>query len=118
MVRIEEVGRTAASALPLDEHGEVVRPVPRPATPARRRAPRKPRSAPKPVPVELAVQEPSANGASEGPQPPAEAEGASEGSQPPLAEAEGEDGVQSKPRRRGRRGGRRRSAAKAETTSE
>ncbi len=110
MVRIEQVGRTAASALLLDEHGEVVRPAPRPATPAGRspigrRAPRKPRSAPKPVPVELAVQEPSANGASEGSQP--------------LAEAESEDdGVQSKPRRRGRRGGRRRSAGKAETTSE
>jgi ribonuclease G len=119
MVRIEEVGRTAASALLLDEHGEVVRPVPRPATPARRRAPRKPRSAPKPVPVELAVQEPSANGASEPPQPLAEAEGASERSQQPPAEAEGEgDGVQSKPRRRGRRGGRRRSAAKAETSTE
>ncbi len=114
MVRIEQVGRTAASALLLDEHGEVVRPVPRPigdrpAAPARRRAPRKPRSAPKPVPVEpvpveLVVEAPSANGASEHSEPP--------------VEVEAEDGVQSKPRRRGRRGGRRRSAAKAETTSE
>src|SRR5258707_3648472 len=32
MVRIESVGRTAASALLLDESGEVIRPVPRPAT--------------------------------------------------------------------------------------
>jgi ribonuclease G len=105
MVRIEQVGRTAASALLLDEHGEVVRPAPRPAAPpARRRAPRKPRPAPKPVPVELAVVQPSENGSSEH-------------SEPPVEVGE-EDAVQSKPRRRGRRGGRRRSAAKAETSSE
>ena len=35
MVRIEQVGRTAASALLLDEHGEVVRPAPRPDRPRR-----------------------------------------------------------------------------------
>jgi ribonuclease G len=103
MVRIEQVGRTAASALLLDENGEVVRPAPRTTAPARRRAPRKPRSAPKPVPVELVVEEPSSNGAVEPPEPP--------------VEAVDEDAVQSKPRRRGRRGGRRRSAAKAEATS-
>jgi ribonuclease G len=107
MVRIEQVGRTAASALLLDENGEVVRPAPRAATPPRRRAPRKPRTAPKPVPVELAVEEPASNGAHE----------SSEPSEPPTEPAE-EDGVQSKPRRRGRRGGRRRSAAKAEASTE
>jgi ribonuclease G len=106
MVRIEQVGRTAASALLLDEHGEVVRPAPRPAAPPRRRGPRKPPTAPKPkpVPVELVVEEPSANGASERSEPP--------------VEVAAEDGVQSKPRRRGRRGGRRRSAAKAEASTE
>jgi ribonuclease G len=96
MVRIEQVGRTAASALLLDEQGEVVRPVPRPATPRRR--PRPSRSVPTPAPVELAVEEPASNGASAQPTETAE-----------------ENGVQSKPRRRGRRGGRRRSAAKAKT---
>jgi len=122
MVRIEQVGRTAASALLLDENGEVVRPVPRPAVPARRRAPRKPRVAakPTPVPVELVVDAPSANGASE----PAEhadrpidrSEASAEPTEP-LGEVAQEDAVQSKPRRRGRRGGRRRSAAKAEAGS-
>jgi ribonuclease G len=108
MVRIEQVGRTAASALLLDEHGEVVRvggpPSRRAAAPPRRRAPRKPRSTPKPVPVELAVAEPSVNGSSER-------------SEPPVEVAE-EDGVQSKPRRRGRRGGRRRSTAKEPASTE
>ena len=40
MVRIDQVGRTAASALLLDESGEVVTPAPRPPAPAKRR-PRK-----------------------------------------------------------------------------
>jgi ribonuclease G len=40
MVRIDQVGRTAASALLLDEAGEVVVPAPRPPAPAKRR-PRK-----------------------------------------------------------------------------
>jgi ribonuclease G len=113
MVRIEQVGRTAASALLLDEHGEVVRPVPRPAAPPRRR-PRRPR----------ATVEPSANGvpangvpADGVPAAGAPADGAPGRAEPPV-EAPAEDGVQSaKPRRRGRRGGRRRSAAKAETTN-
>jgi ribonuclease G len=61
MVRIDTVGRTAASALLLDESGEAIRPAPRPT------------------------------------------------SRP------GADGLQSTARRRGRRGGRRRSAAKAST---
>ncbi len=136
MVRIEQVGRTAASALLLDENGEVVRPAPRPAAPPRRRAPRKPRAAakpkPEPVPVELVVEEPSVNGASEHSELPAEHTGSSadhskpspEPSELPAepsesqAEVGQEDAVQSKPRRRGRRGGRRRSAAKAEAGTE
>jgi ribonuclease G len=126
MVRIEQVGRTAASALLLDENGEVVRParvggLSSPAPP-RRRAPRKPRAAakpkPEPVPVELVVEQPSANGVSEHAEPPAEhAEKLAAPSEPP-AEVAQEDAVQSKPRRRGRRGGRRRSAAKAEAGTE
>jgi ribonuclease G len=115
MVRIEQVGRTAASALLLDENGEVVRPAPRPPAPPRRRAPRKPRVAAKPKPapalVELVVEEPSSNGASERAESPVE-------SPEPLTEVGQEDAVQSKPRRRGRRGGRRRSAAKAEASTE
>jgi len=146
MVRIEQVGRTAASALLLDENGEVVRPAPRPASPpARRRAPRKPRSTPKPAsraastasesdtatPAEdsdekgakPAAAEPVAAGK---PEAPAEAqkgkraasteEEAGESTEPPR-EGE-EDDVQSKPRRRGRRGGRRRSTAKAPSAAE
>jgi ribonuclease G len=147
MVRIEQVGRTAASALLLDENGEVVRPAPRPtAPPARRRAPRKPR-APKPATQPLSAA--AKNGAAtdgDGEKPgkeisapapieagePTTSEGkptASEGkpAAAPAGEAgeqsepprEGEeDGVQSKPRRRGRRGGRRRSAAKAPSAAE
>ena len=136
MVRIEQVGRTAASALLLDENGEVVHPVPRPAAPPRRRAPRKPRAAakpkPEPVPVELVVEEPSVNGTSEHSESTAHDAGPSADRSERQAEPSGspaepsespgevaeEDAVQSKPRRRGRRGGRRRSAAKAEASTE
>ena len=124
MIRIDQVGRTAASALLLDEEGNVVSP------PARQSAPRAQRSgsgggsgagrssrsrrgrtqadsegaearreAGLAGPVEAIEDEPeqvSANGAAP-----------AEGGEPD------EDGLQSKPRRRGRRGGRRRSAAKA-----
>jgi ribonuclease G len=127
MVRIEQVGRTAASALLLDENGEVVRPAPRSPAPTRRRSPRKPRAAakPKPAPVELVVEQPSVNGASEHSELPADhaessadhAKPSAEPSEPPV-EVGQEDAVQSKPRRRGRRGGRRRSAAKAEAGTE
>jgi ribonuclease G len=101
MVRIEQVGRTAATALLLDENGEVVRPAPRSATPAKRR-PRRTRAkapvkkvaedSPELEPVAVAVAAPDEPG--------------------------GDEDVSSKPRRRGRRGGRRRSAAKAESSSE
>jgi ribonuclease G len=112
MVRIENVGRTAASALLLDESGEVVRPAPRPA--ARPAAKRSRRRSTKPV-ERPAVLEPSS--AEEGqPEPVAEIEPQTA---PVQAEGDGtEDDLQSKPRRRGRRGGRRRSAAKAQATSE
>jgi len=102
MVRIDQVGRTAASALLLDESGEVITPAPRAPAPAKRR-PRKRPPAPKPdadTPSPESVQ--ALNGAS-----PKDEAGSAE-----RADVS-EDGLQSKPRRRGRRGGRRRSAAKA-----
>ena len=112
MVRIDQVGRTAASALLLDESGEVITPAPRTPTPVpakrrpRKRAPAAPKpEAEKPVPEAGSTapeQVPAMNGAA--PEDAAES----------AVEADGsEDGLQSKPRRRGRRGGRRRSAAKA-----
>ncbi|HXD56032.1 MAG TPA: Rne/Rng family ribonuclease [Solirubrobacteraceae bacterium] len=122
MVRIAEVGRTAASALLLDEEGNVVEAPARAATaerPASRRSgsgsgrggrgrrnraqadgegEEARREAGLAGPVEAIDDEPE--------QPSAEGEASEPG------EA-AEDGLQSKPRRRGRRGGRRRSAAKA-----
>ena len=133
MVRIDQVGRTAASALLLDELGEVVRPAPATSPPRRaRRAPR--RSAPK---TEVAKSKRAADG-----QAAADRAEANDGSleqrrdgrarargqssagrsargevdvQPADAPPDGGagDGLQSKPRRRSRRGGRRRSTAKA-----
>jgi ribonuclease G len=123
MVRIDEVGRTAATALLLDEEGNVVRPVPKP--PARRVRSRR-RSSPK-----ATASAPARNGRV--PEEDAETSGAElmepidgveldavaearngaarAGEDHDMGESD-EDGVQSKPRRRGRRGGRRRSAAK------
>jgi ribonuclease G len=114
MVRIDQVGRTAASALLLDESGEVVVPAPRPPAPAKRRprkrAPSKADasgSAPEAAKAKPETVEP-AQSAGAAPEPAEEPDSA------PDEPAEGgEDAVQSKPRRRGRRGGRRRSAAKA-----
>ncbi len=122
MVRIDEVGRTAASALLLDDEGNVVRPEPKPPvrrTRTRRRSPAK------------AAAKSNGNGAA--PEHSAEISGveliepidgveidavaealvgaAREGEDHDMGAGD-EDGVQSKPRRRGRRGGRRRSAAK------
>jgi ribonuclease G len=120
MVRIEQVGRTAATALLLDESGEVVVPAPRaPAPPVKRR--RSSRAKPKPVLASEPLELSSANGDA-----PAQANGkagepaAEMPAQESAAAGEsenGEDGVSSKPRRRGRRGGRRRSAAKAAETT-
>jgi ribonuclease G len=120
MVRIEQVGRTAATALLLDENGEVVRPAPRaPAVPPkRRRAPRKP----KVVAAEPKTVVAESNGAAQESAALADESHRAEGEPQPVAVSangdgteEAEDGLSSKPRRRGRRGGRRRSAAKAPT---
>ncbi len=132
MVRIDQVGRTAASALLLDESGEVITPAPRAApAPARGRRPRKrapskpdavtksqPKSKPDAGEPESGVAEPEPVAArAEGQTPDREdatprAVDAKDGPSEEAADAS-EDGLQSKPRRRGRRGGRRRSAAKA-----
>jgi ribonuclease G len=156
MVRIAEVGRTAATALLLDEAGEVVAPPTR--VPATRGAARPKRRPPAPRAAVEAVTAPAAvaelpDGDAEQEEPKkrprkrrakaksedveALAQDASEpdpelAASPPEEElaavalelAEGssdeapEDGLQSKPRRRGRRGGRRRSAAKAKASPE
>ncbi|MGA2320881.1 MAG: Rne/Rng family ribonuclease [Solirubrobacteraceae bacterium] len=144
MVRIDQVGRTAASALLLDEAGEVVRPATRSSSPreaGRERAGR----------AEGRAEESRETGTSAGgtrtrtrtrrvagaesleAQAPREADlsesaSALESGQDPGAVAPAEDeprpgegaddGLQSKPRRRGRRGGRRRSAAKAKASPE
>jgi len=125
MVRVDTVGRTAASAFLLDEAGEIVRPAPRsPARPAKRPRRRKP--------AERTVASESQPGGGESAGTPSPVD-----LRPPVEEAEqqlvaeqsqtdapqspdepGQDDLQSKPRRRGRRGGRRRSAAKAQATSE
>jgi ribonuclease G len=129
MVRIDQVGRTAASALLLDEAGEVVVPVPRPPAPAKRKPRKRAASKADPkadadadtdgtpanvlkrpaTPAEAAAQAPDAALRSD---TAGESPSSSSASSGEPAEG-GEDGVQSKPRRRGRRGGRRRSAAKA-----
>jgi ribonuclease G len=114
MVRIDQVGRTAASALLLDESGEVVTPAPRPPAPAKRR-PRKR------APSKADTGGPASNAAKSKPNgaEPARSSGAAPESAdapetaPSVPAESSEDAVQSKPRRRGRRGGRRRSAAKA-----
>jgi ribonuclease G len=131
MVRIEEVGRTAASALLLDEAGNVV-PPPAPRPPASRGTSRSRRGRAR---SGSAGARDGAKTASEAPAAPAAAaEGVSEGAaakapaakgvaaegadESVRADEGGDDGLQSKPRRRGRRGGRRRSAAKAAATPE
>jgi ribonuclease G len=122
MVRIESVGRTAASALLLDESGEVVRPAPRPASARGAGRPRGRRrgagsAAREDAQARLdAGLSPSLTAADSEPEEDALK---SIGDAVEAAEVSGaEDDLQSKPRRRGRRGGRRRSTAKAQTTSE
>ncbi len=118
MVRIDQVGRTAASALLLDEAGEVVTPAPRPPAPPKRR-PRK--RAPAKTDTSTAAQDAgksTPDAAESAPSAGAEPEPADRPDTVPTEPAEGgEDAVQSKPRRRGRRGGRRRSAAKAKAAA-
>jgi ribonuclease G len=139
MVRIETVGRTAASALLLDESGEVIRPAPRPAArPAAKRSRRRgSKTAVKAPAAASEEQELVAEQSAEQDTPAVasadssvQASGRHEealdtdtesGAEQPSDESpdgSGEDDLQSKPRRRGRRGGRRRSAAKAQATSE
>ncbi len=141
MVRIDQVGRTAASALLLDESGEVLTaPVRAIDTRANGRGRR--RSAPAGGGRGASEQPPEPRGRRR--RTPADGEdsqarreaGLSESSTSIDTEPEEEsavemlagadapqdepteDGLQSKPRRRGRRGGRRRSAAKAKATPE
>ncbi|HEY8304813.1 MAG TPA: Rne/Rng family ribonuclease, partial [Solirubrobacteraceae bacterium] len=120
MVRVETVGRTAASALLLDEHGEVIRPAPRPASrpPAKRSRRRGAKPADK---LADGGSRPSENdAANSSTSEPEAAEDRtieridsiepSAGGELPAEQAPddgGEDDLQSKPRRRGRRGGRR-----------
>jgi ribonuclease G len=122
MVRIESVGRTAASALMLDESGEVVRPAPRPSS-ARSAG----RSRSRRRGATYAAREDAQARRDAGLSPsltaadsePEEDALKSVGDTVGTDEAgSAEDDLQSKPRRRGRRGGRRRSAAKAKATSE
>jgi ribonuclease G len=130
MVRIEQVGRTAATALLLDEDGEVIQPTARPSSSASGRSRRR-RSGSSSERGRRATRGRRTPGDGEDAEARREA-GLSETAtaldtepeqEPALVGAgesggEGEDGLQSKPRRRGRRGGRRRSAAKAKATSE
>jgi ribonuclease G len=162
MVRIDQVGRTAASALLLDESGEVI------AAPARavgsrsngrsrRKAPEtggeadgnekpQPRSRRRRAPVEsedaearreaglsetptaidsepeeqaavVALEAPGVDAPQDEPHDVDAPQDEPHDVDAPQDEA-AEDGLQSKPRRRGRRGGRRRSAAKAKATPE
>jgi ribonuclease G len=136
MVRIDQVGRTAASALLLDESGEVVKPAPRApgAREPRRssgsgepgrateRARKRSRGRRAPADSEDAEARLEA-GLSESPtgidsEPEDEPVTAVDSGEAPAQDEAAEDGLQSKPRRRGRRGGRRRSAAKAKASPE
>jgi len=177
MVRIDQVGRTAASALLLDESGEVVRPTPRstgprnagasresrrsgsgssrdgekvPARPERSKSRSRGRRASadsvdaharreaglseSPTAIDAEPEEEQARDAQQVAEPalgiaddapPKAADGPAQDAvdEPGQADggeeqAEGGEDVQSKPRRRGRRGGRRRSAAKAQSSTD
>jgi ribonuclease G len=137
MVRIDQVGRTAASALLLDESGEVVSPPARssstrsngrgkrrsPASSSagsagsersrRRRTPTDSEDADARREAGLSASATAIDSEPED-QPVPDAQASEE---TPLDETD-EDSLQSKPRRRGRRGGRRRSTAKAKATPE
>jgi ribonuclease G len=133
MVRVEQVGRTAASARLLDESGEPIGTPdgsgPREQQPERRAggdrrsSPRRgPRDRGRRAPAdsedaqarrEAGLHESATTVDSEPEEEPVVAEEGLEDE----AEASGDD-IQSKPRRRGRRGGRRRSAARAKASQE
>ena len=144
MVRIDQVGRTAASAMLLDDSGAPVVPATEPASAAPGKASRARRA---PTAKRAERSEPDASGArtrrSRRPLESEDADARQEAglsASPTAVDSEPEDqssdaagaaaaksakkdsdagdGLQSKPRRRGRRGGRRRSSAKAKATSE
>src|SRR5438309_3756996 len=123
MVRIDQVARTAASALLLDDSGEVVKPATRDGAPRARRRP--------PAEEESGRAAERTRKRSRGRRAPADSEDAQArreaglsdtatvidsepeeepapagGRGAPAADEASEDGLQSKPRRRGRRGGR------------
>jgi ribonuclease G len=125
MVRIDAVGRTAASAFLLDEAGEIIRPAPRAAARPAAKRPRRRKPAERPAdgdsqssPGEATeVLATGRQSSDEEPEQQLVPEQAETGTEQSGDEPE-QDDLQSKPRRRGRRGGRRRSAAKAQATSE
>jgi ribonuclease G len=143
MVRIDQVGRTAASAQLLDDSGAPVAPAPGQSSPAAGKS----RARRVPSAKRAQASEPAASGArarrSRRPLESEDADARREAglsasptavdSEPEELSADGAggteaasakkdsdagDGLQSKPRRRGRRGGRRRSSAKAKATSD
>jgi len=119
MVRIDEVGRTAASALLLDESGEVI-PPPEPRVEATTSSARRGRGRSRSGSgkgATSAERQPALVAAAAAEQDSADAQPAESDDGAGPDDAKGDD-LQSKPRRRGRRGGRRRSAAKAAATPE
>jgi ribonuclease G len=121
LVRIEEVGRTAAIARLVDVPEIEPAPTRSPSASSRSRSRRKPAASapapePKPETIELDetenVLEELATGRDDVDDDARGPESADAGE-----DGDSEDGVESKPRRRGRRGGRRRSGARAEAAS-
>jgi ribonuclease G len=111
LVRIEEAGRTAAMATLLDASPDTGSDAVSTAASGGRRARRAPsRDGSKPESASAASKSDSASAGSK-------PDSASARSEAAAGEEAAEDGLQSKPRRRGRRGGRRRSGAKAESAS-
>jgi ribonuclease G len=127
MVRIDQVGRTAATAQLLDDSGEVV--VPRASAPAQRRARRaeEDRSAKRKGARDRGRRAPGDSEDADarreaGLHESATAVDSEPEEEPAPSGAPSDDGaaddIQSKPRRRGRRGGRRRSAGRAKAAQE
>jgi ribonuclease G len=114
LVRIEEAGRTSATAVLVDDGGSANG---APATPPPAKSTRSRSARQRPAASEQAAAR-TAAAPNESAGPDAAASDESAGDEPGADAGSGEDAVESKPRRRGRRGGRRRSAAKAEATSD
>ena len=110
LVRIEEAGRSAATAVLVDERQPHVAPTAGRAKSAAKSAAKASDEKPRPR-KRVRTTRPK-------PAPKAEAKADEEPAADDEQAASDGDDVESKPRRRGRRGGRRRSAAKAETTSD